>query len=58
MGACAMPPLGIWWGLHHLWQLTSQLDREYELRVDLWDFDEQTAYATYQHFTIASEALG
>ncbi|XP_043238898.1 microfibril-associated glycoprotein 4-like [Amphibalanus amphitrite] len=47
-----------WWGLHHLWQLTSQLDRVYELRVDLWDFAEQTAYATYQKFTIASEADG
>ena len=32
-----------WWGLHHLSQLTSQLDREYELRVDLWDWDHQTA---------------
>ena len=47
-----------WWGLHHLWQLTSQLDRVYELRVDLWDWDHQTAYATYQHFTIAPETDG
>ena len=47
-----------WWGLHHLWQLTSQLDRVYELRVDLWDFEGQTRYATYQHFTIASEEHG
>ena len=47
-----------WWGLHHLWQLTSQLDRVYELRVDLWDFTGQTRYATYQHFTIASEQDG
>ncbi|XP_043241091.1 techylectin-5B-like [Amphibalanus amphitrite] len=45
-----------WWGLHPLWQLTSQSDRTYELRVDLRDWDEQTAYATYQDFTIASEA--
>ncbi|KAF0288721.1 Angiopoietin-4 [Amphibalanus amphitrite] len=45
-----------WWGLHPLWQLTSQSDRTYELRVDLEDWDEQTAYATYQDFTIASEA--
>ncbi|KAF0294510.1 Ficolin-1 [Amphibalanus amphitrite] len=44
-----------WWGLHHLWQLTSQLDRTYELRVDLWDWEEQTRYATYQKFTIESE---
>ncbi|XP_043238882.1 fibrinogen C domain-containing protein 1-like [Amphibalanus amphitrite] len=44
-----------WWGLHHLWQLTSQLDRVYELRVDLWDFENQTAYAIYQKFTIESE---
>ena len=44
-----------WWGLHHLWRLTSQLDRIYELRVDLWDWDEQTRYATYQRFKIASE---
>ncbi|KAF0294508.1 Ficolin-1 [Amphibalanus amphitrite] len=47
-----------WWGLHHLWQLTSQLDRVYELRVNLWDWEEQTRYATYQKFTIASEADG
>ncbi|XP_043242752.1 techylectin-5B-like [Amphibalanus amphitrite] len=47
-----------WWGLHYLWQLTSQQDREYELRVDLWDWDGQTRYATYQKFTIASEADG
>ncbi|XP_043238892.1 techylectin-5B-like [Amphibalanus amphitrite] len=46
-----------WWGLHYLWQLTSQ-NRIYELRVDLWDWDEQTRYATYQKFTIASEADG
>ena len=38
--------------------MTSQLDREYELRVDLWDWEEQTRYATYQHFTIASEEDG
>ena len=47
-----------WWGLHFLWELTSKLDRVYELRVDLWDWDEQTRYATYQKFTIASEADG
>ena len=47
-----------WWGLHHLWQLTSQLDRVYELRVDLWDWEYQTAYATYQNFAIGSEADG
>ena len=47
-----------WWGLHHLWQLTSQLDRVYELRVDLWDWEGRTRYATYQKFTIASEAHG
>ncbi|KAF0302708.1 Techylectin-5B [Amphibalanus amphitrite] len=46
-----------WWGLHYLWQLTSH-NRIYELRVDLWDWDEQTRYATYQKFTIASEADG
>ncbi|XP_043238881.1 ficolin-1-like [Amphibalanus amphitrite] len=47
-----------WWGLHHLWQLTSQLDRVYELRIDLWDFEGQTRYATYQKFTIESEDGG
>ncbi|KAF0294511.1 Techylectin-5B [Amphibalanus amphitrite] len=47
-----------WWGLHYLWQLTSQLDRVYELRVDLWDFEEQTRYATYQKFAIESEDEG
>ena len=47
-----------WWGLDHLWRLTSQLDRTYKLRIDLWDWSGQTRYAAYQDFTIASEADG
>ncbi|KAF0312819.1 Techylectin-5B [Amphibalanus amphitrite] len=29
-----------WWGLHHVWQLTSVRDRRYLLRVDLQAFDD------------------
>ena len=44
-----------WWGLHYLWQLTSANDRQYELRIDLEDFDGNTAHAVYQDFSISSE---
>ena len=28
------------------------------MRVDLWDAEDETRYATFQHFTIASESNG
>ena len=43
-----------WWGLHHLWQLTSE-GRRFELRIDLEDFDGNTAHASYKDFSISSE---
>ncbi|KAF0305778.1 Techylectin-5B [Amphibalanus amphitrite] len=46
-----------WWGLEHLFQLTSS-DRRYELRVDLEAFDGSRRYATYQQFRISSELYG
>ena len=47
-----------WWGLDYLWQLTSVKDRQYELRIDLLDFDGNTAHAVYQDFRISSEEDG
>ncbi|XP_078603871.1 ryncolin-1-like [Branchiostoma floridae x Branchiostoma japonicum] len=43
-----------WLGNDKLHQLTSQA--QYELRVDLEDFEENSAYAQYQVFTVGSEA--
>ena len=45
-----------WWGLQPLWLMTSQLDRRYELRIDLEDFDGQKRHAVYQEFRIVPEA--
>ncbi|XP_043213013.1 microfibril-associated glycoprotein 4-like [Amphibalanus amphitrite] len=45
-----------WWGLERLWGLTSQLDRRYELRIDLTDFNGDKRHAVYQGFRIAPEA--
>ena len=28
-----------WWGLHYLWQLTSVQDRQYELMINMEDFN-------------------
>ena len=47
-----------WWGLEKLWLMTSPLDRRYELRVDLEDFDGEKRYAVYQDFRISSESDG
>ncbi|XP_037071286.1 techylectin-5A-like [Pollicipes pollicipes] len=47
-----------WWGNEHVWRMTSLLDRQFELRVDLEDFDGETRHALYQGFTISSEADG
>ncbi|XP_035685156.1 uncharacterized protein LOC118421761 [Branchiostoma floridae] len=43
-----------WLGNDKLHQLTSQA--QYELRVDLEDFEGNSAYAQYQVFTVGSEA--
>ncbi|XP_066293837.1 microfibril-associated glycoprotein 4-like isoform X2 [Branchiostoma lanceolatum] len=43
-----------WLGNDKLHQLTSQA--QYELRVDLEDFEDNSAYAQYQVFTVGSEA--
>ncbi|KAF0302008.1 Techylectin-5A [Amphibalanus amphitrite] len=45
-----------WWGLERLWGLTSQLDRRYEIRIDMEDFDGEKRHAIYQGFRIAPEA--
>ncbi|XP_043196466.1 angiopoietin-related protein 7-like [Amphibalanus amphitrite] len=46
-----------WWGLEHLYQLTSS-GRRYELRIDLEAFDGNRSYAAYQGFRISSEKDG
>ena len=47
-----------WWGLQNLWMLTWSPDRNYELRVDMEDFDGQTRYAVYDSLRITSECDG
>ena len=44
-----------WWGLHYLWQLMSVKNRQFELRIDLEDFDGNKSHAVYQRFRISSE---
>ena len=47
-----------WWGLEKLQQLTSSPYRQYELLVNLADFDGGRRHATYRQFRVASEAEG
>ncbi|XP_043202713.1 microfibril-associated glycoprotein 4-like [Amphibalanus amphitrite] len=47
-----------WWGLEHVWHLTSASDRQYVLRVDLDAFDGDQAYAIYTNFSVSSESDG
>ena len=47
-----------WWGLEKLWRLTGPQDRQYELRVNLADFDGGRRHATYREFGVTSEAHG
>ncbi|XP_037087326.1 microfibril-associated glycoprotein 4-like [Pollicipes pollicipes] len=46
-----------WWGNEYLWRMTSLMDRRYELRVNMEDFDGVKRYATYWKFKIRSEAV-
>uniref|UniRef100_A0A8B9HSN9 Fibrinogen C-terminal domain-containing protein n=1 Tax=Astyanax mexicanus TaxID=7994 RepID=A0A8B9HSN9_ASTMX len=45
-----------WLGLENLYQLTHK--RNYQLRVDLEDFDGMKAYALYSSFSVDTEATG
>ena len=47
-----------WWGLDYLWKLTSAQGRRFELRIELEDFDGNTAHASYKDFSISSEDDG
>ena len=47
-----------WWGLDYLWKLTSAQGRRFELRIELEDFDGNTAHAVYNNFSISSEDDG
>lgn len=42
-----------WLGNNNLFLLTNQ--KQYELRVDLWDFNHRYAYAKYKHFKVEGE---
>ncbi|CAH2308078.1 microfibril-associated glyco 4 [Pelobates cultripes] len=44
-----------WLGLHNVYLLT--LKRKYELRVDLGDFENNTAYAKYSDFALSPKAI-
>lgn len=47
-----------WWGLQNVWRMTLPLDRSYELRIDLEDFEGGRRFAVYGNFRISSEADG
>eukprot|EP00915_Cephaloidophora_sp_WS-2016_P005778 GHVH01007650.1.p1 GENE.GHVH01007650.1~~GHVH01007650.1.p1 ORF type:complete len:408 (-),score=33.20 GHVH01007650.1:57-1280(-) len=47
-----------WWGLDNMWAMTSPRDRQYELRIDLGDFEGGKRHAIYQNFRISSESDG
>ncbi|XP_043229461.1 fibrinogen-like protein 1 [Amphibalanus amphitrite] len=47
-----------WWGLENMWAMTSPSDRQYELRIDLEDFESEWRHAIYQNFSISSESDG
>ena len=47
-----------WWGLQNMWLTTSLLDRQYQIRFDLEDFDGEKRFAVYQGFRVASEEDG
>ncbi|KAF0302155.1 Techylectin-5B [Amphibalanus amphitrite] len=47
-----------WWGLENLWLVTAQLDRRYQVRVDLEDFEGDRRHAVYDGFSVASERNG
>ena len=47
-----------WWGLENIWAVTSSKDRQYELRIDLEDFDGKRKHAIYQNFHISPESDG
>ena len=44
-----------YWGNEHIWLLTSQLDRQYQVHFWLEDWDGYTRYAAYESFAIESE---
>ena len=47
-----------WWGLEYLRAATSALHRQYELRVEMEDFDGEKRYAAYDTFRISPECDG
>ena len=47
-----------WWGLNNMWMMTAGRDRQYELRINMEDFDGEKRHAVYQGFRISSEEDG
>lgn len=44
-----------WLGLEMVYTLTDTRLKKWTLRVDLWDFENGTAYAEYQNFKLENE---
>lgn len=47
-----------WLGNEYVWRITSGLDRQYELRIDMHDFEDEHWHAVYKGFKLSSEADG
>nr|XP_039267727.1 microfibril-associated glycoprotein 4-like [Styela clava] len=47
-----------WMGLERIHQISSDLGFEYELRIDMKDFDNNTAYAQYSKFRVGPASSG
>jgi len=45
-----------WWGNENVHRLTSRLGQQFELRVDLGDWDGNQRYAKYQGFRLSAES--
>ena len=48
----------LWFGLQNMWKLTRAKERQYELRVNLADFEGERRYATYSRFRVGPETDG
>ena len=44
-----------YWGNEYIWMLTSHIDRQYQMRFWLEDWENATRYAVYENFTIEAE---
>ena len=44
-----------YWGNEYIWMLTSQLDRRYQVRFWLKDWEDETRYAVYENIWMETE---